>query len=60
MFTMSEESLAALMAAMAPSEVPETGGAALPIYALVAALGGLLGASGLGLGRLQRRGRQAG
>ena len=59
-FTMSEESLAALMAAMAPAGMPETGGPPLPSYALVAALGGLMGVSGLGLGMLQRRRRQAG
>jgi len=59
-WTMSEESLAALMAAMAPAAMPETGGPALPSYALVAALGGLMGISGLGLGMLQRRRRRAG
>jgi len=48
-FTMSDESLATLMAAMAPPEMPETGGAALPIYAVVTALGGLAGISGIGL-----------
>jgi len=59
-FTMSEESLAALMVAMTPPLMPETGGPALPIYAVVAGLGGLIGVSGLGLGMLQWRRRQAG
>jgi ketosteroid isomerase-like protein len=59
-WTMSEESLAALMAAMAPPAMPEAGGPPLPRYALVAAIGGLMAISGLGLGRLQRRRRQAG
>ncbi|HSR30879.1 MAG TPA: nuclear transport factor 2 family protein [Anaerolineae bacterium] len=60
MFTMSEESLAALMAAMTPPVVPETGGSAVPIYAVVAILGGLTGVSGLGMRMLQWRQRQAG
>jgi hypothetical protein len=59
-FTMSEESLAALMAAMTPPVMPETGGPGLLFYTLVAALGGLIGISGLGLGMLQWRRRQAG
>ena len=59
-FTMSDESLEALMAAMAPPVMPETGGLALPIYAMVAILGGLLGVSGLGLGMLQWHRRQTG
>jgi hypothetical protein len=59
-FTMSDESLAALMAAISPSVMPETGGSALPIYAVVAILGGLIGVSGLGLGMLQWHRRQTG
>jgi len=59
-FTMSGESLAVLMAAMTPPVMPETGGSPRPIYAVVAALGGLIGISGLGLGMLQWRRHQAG
>jgi ketosteroid isomerase-like protein len=59
-FTMSEESLAALMVAMTPPVMPETGGLALPIYAMVAILGGLIGVSGLGLGISEWHRRQAG
>jgi hypothetical protein len=57
-FTMSDASLAALMAAMTPPVMPETGGLALPIPIVVAILGGLIGISGLGLGMLQWRQRQ--
>jgi hypothetical protein len=56
--TMTGESLAVLMAAMAataPDSMPETGGSALPLYAVVAMLGGLIGISGLVLGVLRRR-----
>ena len=56
-FTMSDESLAALMAAMTPPVMPETGGSAFPIHTLVAAIGGLIGINGLGLGMLQRHRR---
>jgi hypothetical protein len=59
-FTMSDESLAMLMAAMTPPVVPETGGSALPIHAVLAILGGLIGVSGLGLGISQWHRRQAG
>ena len=59
-FTMSDESLAALMAAMIPPVMPETGGSDLPIHVVVAILGGLIGVSGLGLGMLQWRRCQAG
>jgi hypothetical protein len=59
-FTMSDESLAALMAAMTPPVMPETGGSAVPLYAVVGALGVLIGVSGLGLGMLQWRRRPAG
>jgi hypothetical protein len=47
--TMTDESLAALMAAMPPQAMPETGGNAFPFYAMVAALGGLAVAGGLGM-----------
>jgi hypothetical protein len=60
MFTMSDESLAALMAAMTPPVIPETGGSAVPIYAVVTILGGLIGVNGLGLGMLRWHRRQAG
>jgi hypothetical protein len=59
-FTMSNESLAALMSAMTPPVMPETGGSALPVNAVVAILGALIGVGGLGLGMLQWRRRQAG
>jgi hypothetical protein len=59
-FTMSDESLAALMAAMPPPVMPETGGSALPIHAVLAILGGLIGISGLGLGMLHWHRRQTG
>ncbi len=44
-WTATDETMAALQAAMAP--LPETGGGALPIYAVVMALGGLAAAGGL-------------
>jgi ketosteroid isomerase-like protein len=59
-FTMSDESLAALMAAMIPPVMPQTGGSACPTSAAVAILGGLIGISGLGLGISQWHRRQAG
>ena len=52
-FTMSDESLAALMAAMTPPVMPETGGSALHLHTVIAAIGGLIGINGLGLGMLQ-------
>ena len=58
--TMTEESLAALMAAMAamsPESLPETGGA-FPSSILVMALGGLALAGGFGVEMLRRRSRQ--
>jgi len=59
-FTMSDESLAALMAAMTPPVMPETGGSAYPTSAVVAILGALIGISGLGLGISQWHRLQAG
>jgi hypothetical protein len=59
-FTMSDESLAALMAAMTPPVMPETGGSAYPTSAVVAILGALIGISGLGLGISEWHRRQAG
>jgi hypothetical protein len=59
-FAMSDESLAAMMAAMTPAAMPETGGSAFPTYAVVAILGGLIGVGGLGLGVLQSRRRWVG
>jgi hypothetical protein len=53
--TLTEESSAKLMAAMAPQEMPETGGVALPAYALAMALGGVAIVAGLGLGLVLRR-----
>ena len=47
--TMTDESLAALMAAMPPQAMPETGGNAFPISAVVVALGGLAVTGGLGM-----------
>jgi ketosteroid isomerase-like protein len=52
-WTMSEESLAALAAAMAA--LPETGGGVFPLQAAMVGLGGLAVAGGLGLERLRRR-----
>ena len=52
-FTQSDESLAAMMAAMTPAVMPEAGGPAFPTYAVVAILGGLICIGGLGLGMLQ-------
>jgi hypothetical protein len=56
-FTMSDESLAALMTAMTPPVMPETGGSAYPICAIVTMLGALIGVGGLSLGMLQRHRR---
>lgn len=55
-WTATDETLAAYQAAMAT--LPATGGGALPIDVLVAALGGLAVAGSLGLGFLHRRSRQ--
>ena len=52
-WTLSDESLAAFGAAMAA--LPETGGGALPIQAMVVVLGGLAAAGGLGLACVRRR-----
>jgi len=59
-WTMTDESLAALMAAMPPEAVPVTGGTAVPLYAAVAVFGGLMCTGGLGLGVLRWCRRQAG
>jgi hypothetical protein len=59
-FTMTEESLAAIMAAMPPQAMPETGGTAVPLYAAVAVFGGLMCIGGLGLGVLHWGRRQTG
>jgi ketosteroid isomerase-like protein len=56
-WTMSDESLAAWGAALAA--LPETGGVAFPIQAVMVGLGGLAVAGGLGLERLRRRWIQA-
>jgi hypothetical protein len=61
--TMTEESLAALMTAMAalsPESLPETGGIAFPSYVVLAVLGGLVGVSGFGLEALHRRRQKTG
>ena len=55
-WTATDETMAALEAVMAT--LPETGGGALPIYAVVMALGGLSVAGGLGVEFLRRRSRQ--
>jgi uncharacterized protein (TIGR02246 family) len=55
-WTATEETMAALEAVMAT--LPETGGEALPIYAVVMALGGLALAGGFGVEFLRRRSRQ--
>ena len=54
-WTMTDESLAELMAAMPPETVPESGGGAFPIYAVIMAIGGLTILAGLGLALLHRR-----
>lgn len=55
-WTATEETMAALQAAMAA--LPETGGGALPIQALVIALGGLSVAGGWAVASLRRRSRR--
>jgi ketosteroid isomerase-like protein len=55
-WTMSDESLAALMAAMPPEAMPETGGMAVPVYAVMAILGGLLCSGALGFWHPSQRG----
>jgi ketosteroid isomerase-like protein len=59
-WTITEESLAELMAAMPPQAMPVTGGTVVPFDAVVAALGGLMCAGGLGLGVLRWNRRQTG
>ena len=59
-YTMSDESLAALMAAMPPQAMPVTGGTAVPLYAVVAVFGGLMCSGGLGLGMQRWHRRQTG
>jgi hypothetical protein len=56
-WTATDETMAELQAAMVA--LPETGGGALPIHALVMALGGLGVAGGLRVEMLRRRSRQA-
>jgi hypothetical protein len=58
--TMTEESITALMAAMSPDSLPETGGILFPNYAVLAILGGLIGISGFGLEALRWRRRNGG
>ena len=53
--TMSDESVAEVMAALPPETVPETGGAAFPTYAVIMVIGGLTISAGLGLTLLHRR-----
>jgi hypothetical protein len=59
-WTITEESLAELMAAMPPQAMPATGGTAVPPYAVVAVFGGLMCIGSLGLGVLRRHRRQMG
>lgn len=54
-WTMTDESLAELMAAMPPEAMPESGGAAFPTYAVIMAIGGLTILAGFGLTLLRRR-----
>lgn len=54
-WTTTDESVAELMAAMPPETVPETGGVALPTYAVIMAIGGLTVSVGLGLTLRRRR-----
>jgi ketosteroid isomerase-like protein len=53
--TMSDESVAEVMAALPPETVPETGGDGFPIYVVLMAIGGLTISVGLGLTLLHRR-----
>jgi len=54
-WTMTDESLAELMAAMPPETLPASGGGAFPIYAVIMAIGGLTILVGVGLTLLHRR-----
>jgi len=54
-WTMTDESLAELMAAMPPETMPESGGGAFPTYVVIMAIGGLTISVGLGLTLLHRR-----
>ena len=53
---LDEYRLAALMAAMPPEAMPETGGMAVPVYAVMAILGGLLCSGALGFWHPSQRG----
>jgi ketosteroid isomerase-like protein len=53
-WTITEESLAELMAAMPPETMATTGGTVVPFDAVVAVFGGLVCIGGLGLGVLRR------
>jgi ketosteroid isomerase-like protein len=55
-FTTTEESMAAVQAAMAA--LPQTGGEGIPLHIVVLTLGGLAVAGGLGMELLRRRWRQ--
>jgi ketosteroid isomerase-like protein len=57
-WTITDESLAELMAAMPPQAIPETGGVAIPLNAMMAVLGGLMCIGGLGWGVLRWDRRQ--
>jgi hypothetical protein len=54
-WTMTDESLAEMMAAMPPETMPESGQAAFPTYAVIMAIGGLTILAGFGLTLLRRR-----
>ena len=54
-WTMTDESLAELMAAMPPEAMPVSGGGAFPTYAVIMAIGGLTILVGLGLTLQHRR-----
>lgn len=54
-WTMTDESLAELMAAMPPETLPESGGDGFPTYVVLMAIGGLTILVGLGLTFLHRR-----
>jgi ketosteroid isomerase-like protein len=53
--TISDESVAEVMAALPPETVPETGEGAFPTYAVIMAIGGLTITVGLGLTLQHRR-----
>jgi hypothetical protein len=54
-YTMSDESVAEVMAALPPQTMPESGGDGFPTYVVLMAIGGVAISVGLGLTLLHRR-----